>query len=199
MIENTYNPQEVIPEIARTLQIFKPDNNLIEIRSPKNESKSGYFYDHNLLINNISWHLYDVWYFVMNDIDPNCYNLEQRDNIIKYAKKTTSDKDIINRDWLLIDCDPVRPSNTSASDDEKQSAWNTLNKVYEYLQSAGFSEPVICDSGNGYHLLYKVDMSNTPDNTELLKQFLETLDLLFSDDSVSVDKVVTLVHLLHLI
>jgi len=190
MIETTYTPQEVIPEILRTLQIFKPDNNLIEIRSPKNGSKSGYFYDHNLLINSISWHLYDVWYFVMNDITPDCCNLEQRDNIVKYTKKTTSDKDIINRDWVLIDCDPVRPSNTSASDDEKQSAWKTLNKVYEYLRSAGFSEPVICDSGNGYHLMYKADMPNTPETTELIKQFLETLDLLFSDEKVSVDKVV---------
>ena len=47
---------------------------------------------------------------------------------------------------------------------------------------------MVGDSGNGYHLLYSVDFANTNENRELIRQFLATLDQLFSNDKVQVDK-----------
>ena len=34
------------------------------------------------------------------------------------ATSTTGDMDIVRRRWMLIDCDPVRPSDVSATDAE---------------------------------------------------------------------------------
>ncbi len=35
---------------------------------------------------------------------------------------------------------------------------------------------VVCDSGNGYHLLYKVDLSNDAENRSLLESVLFSSD-----------------------
>ena len=51
----------------------------------------------------------------------------------------------------------------------------------------GFPSPVVADSGNGYHLLYSVNMKNIAENTELVKRFLQAVDMMFSDDCVEID------------
>ena len=47
--------------------------------------------------------------------------------------------------------------------------------------------PVYADSGNGGHLLYRLDIPNDPASTDLVKHCLHALGLLFSDDQVIVD------------
>ena len=189
MIETTYKPKDIISEITRTLKIFKSDTTLKEIRTFGNKIYSGYFTDTDKLTKAINEYKDITWYFIMNNIDADCYNREQRD-CITYSKTTTSDSDITNREWLLIDCDPIRKSGMSASDDEKQHALNTLSAVYDFLQSRGFYEPVIADSGNGYHLLYQIDTPNTKENTDTIKSFLSLLDMRFTDEYVKIDTAV---------
>ena len=57
--------------------------------------------------------------FVLNAIDEACYSREQCERLIDNVKNSTSDNDIINRDWLLIDVDPKRATGVSASNDRK--------------------------------------------------------------------------------
>ena len=45
----------------------------------------------------------------------------------------------------------------------------------------------MADSGNGAHLLYRIDLPNDDESTDLVKGCLGVLDALFSDGSVSVD------------
>lgn len=59
---------------------------------------------------------------------------------------------------LLVDIDPVREPNCSASDDEKSNAHLLALLVHRNLKEAGWPTPVVVDSGNGYHLLYKIDL-----------------------------------------
>ena len=47
--------------------------------------------------------------------------------------------------------------------------------------------PIKADSGNGAHLLYRIDLPNDEAATALVKSCLATLDALFSDERVSVD------------
>ncbi|NLZ30909.1 MAG: hypothetical protein GX885_09260, partial [Methanomicrobiales archaeon] len=51
----------------------------------------------------------------------------------------------------------------------------------------GFPDPLIADSGNGAHLLYRIDLPNDEAATGLVKGVLATLDLLFSNDVITVD------------
>lgn len=49
-------------------------------------------------------------------------------------------------------------------------------------------EPIVADSGNGYHLLLPVKLENTKENAEVAKEFLAALDFLYSTEHVEVDR-----------
>ena len=57
----------------------------------------------------------------------------------------------------------------------------------DYLKEQGWPEPVVGDSGNGAHLLYRVDLPNDRESMELVKGVLEALSFKFSDETVAVD------------
>ncbi|MEA4862239.1 MAG: hypothetical protein VB042_02910 [Victivallaceae bacterium] len=71
---------------------------------------------------------------------------------------STSDKDIPRRRWLLIDCDAIRPSGISSTDEEHQAALDKAQEIKTGLESIGFTSPVEIDSGNGAQLMYRVDL-----------------------------------------
>ena len=127
-------------------------------------------------------------YFVPNEIKESCYGREQHDKFVDGAN-ATQDTDIASRQWILVDFDPERPTGTSATQKQVEIAKTKAGQTYRYLQEQGFSEPIIGFSGNGYHLLYKLKMRNDESNKALLKKFLETLDIIFSEDDVHIDTV----------
>ena len=51
----------------------------------------------------------------------------------------------------------------------------------------GFQEPILADSGNGAHLLVKVDLTNSREITGMIKEFLGTLASLYDDKESKVD------------
>lgn len=50
--------------------------------------------------------------------------------LIKGAKITTTDAEIIRRVWLLIDLDPIRKAGTSSTDAEHQAAFDLAERVH---------------------------------------------------------------------
>jgi hypothetical protein len=60
--------------------------------------------------------------------------------------------------------------------------------VREFLGARGWPASILADSGNGYHLLYRVDLLNDETSKDLLQRVLETLHHKFSDDRVSIDR-----------
>jgi P4 family phage/plasmid primase-like protien len=98
------------------------------------------------------------------------------------------DEDVESRALLLIDLDPERPKDVSSTDEEKKSAWAIISTVREFLRDRGFPEPVLADSGNGYHLLYRIDLP--ADDGGLVKRFLKALHARFSTPEVKVDTTV---------
>jgi hypothetical protein len=104
-------------------------------------------------------------------------------NRTKFADRgsTTSDHDIEGRTRLLIDFDPCRPAGISATDAEKEAAYRKALEVRDFLTGLGWPAPVLADSGNGYHLIYRIDLPNDDDSTALVKAVLEALDAIFSD------------------
>ncbi len=174
--------------IRATFDIFKP-NGVIEVRAMNGYTYSGYFRDREKLFSELARHDDKTWYFVMNDIDEGCYSREQNERILsKKGLKTTGDKEITGIKWILIDADPERATGVSSTDEEKAKAKRTIKRVYKYLRGEGFSDPVVCDSGNGYHLLYSVDMA--VEDAECTKKFLQAIDMLFSDADVKIDTAV---------
>lgn len=69
------------------------------------------------------------------------------------------DADVLERRWLLVDIDPVKPAahkHDSATDAEKAATLDLAMEVRAYLTAEGCGLPVVSDSGNGHHLLYRL-------------------------------------------
>ncbi len=102
----------------------------------------------------------------------------------------TKDVDIARRRMILIDLDPSSPdrgSEDSSTDAEKEAARQQMELVYEWLRGQGFPEPVVADSGNGWHLLFTVDLPNDDETTNLIQAFVNALAKRFSTPDVAVD------------
>ncbi len=127
-------------------------------------------------------------YFTLNPFRSDL--LLRAKNRVIVAKKghTTSDEDIIKRRWLLVDLDPTRPSGISATDQEKRKAWTKIYTIRDFLRQRGWPEPVLADSGNGFHLLYLINLPVEDDG--LIKRVLKGLATKFDDNFVKVDQTV---------
>lgn len=170
--------------------VFKDNHELVEIRILDPDTKrsySGYFTDIETILREIKRYERCNLYFTLNVIDNACYSREQHDRISVRPKSTTSDNEILARKWCLIDIDCEKPSDTNSTDEEKDLAKDVVNNVYKFLRDEGFEQPVICDSANGFHLLYKQAMISNANNTETMKNFLKVLDMYFSTDKVKID------------
>jgi hypothetical protein len=169
---------------------MKQPNEVVEVRIIEGTGKiySGYFKDIDVLVKEVSkYNNYNI-YFVLNKINNACFSREQSNVIIDKPKNTTSDNDIDLREWLLIDIDTKRSTGVSATDEEKLNSKETANKVFVFLRDIGFNAPICCDSGNGYHLLYKINLPNDNQSKELLQKLLQVLDLYFTNPKAEIDK-----------
>ncbi|MFA5213599.1 MAG: hypothetical protein WC406_09715, partial [Methanoregula sp.] len=128
-------------------------------------------------------------YITLNPVDPALFS--RRANRIKMRlgvkDATTADSDILRRRWLPIDIDPVRPSGVSSTDAEHAAALDTARRVAAFLAEQGFPAPILADSGNGAHLLYRIDLPNDDASKVLVKRCLEILDTICGDRTATVD------------
>lgn len=178
-------------EIKKFFEVIKGNDQLTEIRILGDKKTfSGYFTNIDDILRELALYQNYNIYFTLNKVNEACASRTQSNHIIPNPKTTTSDTDIITREWVLIDLDPKRPADTNATDEEKIKAQSVVNRVYGFLQNVGFSNPIVADSSNGYHLLYKVMMNNNPEKNELIKKFLSTLSIMFSTEEVEVDTTV---------
>ncbi len=179
-------------EIARAISLLKQENDIFEIRVLE-----GNKINHSAYFNNVERAIKQLKmlnienksniYITLQKIKDACYSRNQKDRFVKNATPTTGDTDIEGYDWLFVDLDPVRPSGTSSSDTELDYAKQKANQIILYLRNKQFSEPVVALSGNGVHLLYKVNLSKDKNVIDLIKKFLEVLNMLFSDEKVDID------------
>ncbi|RPF41988.1 hypothetical protein EDD75_2209 [Thermodesulfitimonas autotrophica] len=105
-----------------------------------------------------------------------------------WAKNTAGDADVVARQWLGLDFDPVRPAGVSSSDAEHEAALERARQVRDWLRGLGWPEPVLADSGNGAHLLYRVDLPNTAEATELVRRTVDAVAAFHSGAGVEVDR-----------
>ena len=176
--------------IRKWWRIFVGEGNFTEVRILGRYQYSGYFRSLDGLIAAIEPYCRmddEQLYFVLNEIDPACYGRQQSEKIVKSPKITTNDHDIIRRKWVMVDFDPLRKSGTNASDEEYQEAYRRSREVFRFLRDKGFSEPVVCCSGNGVHLDYAVDMPADDETRETLKRFFAYLGQRFNDERVEID------------
>jgi hypothetical protein len=132
-------------------------------------------------------------YTNLNVIDDENFSRSSLNKVVPYAKDLTKNEDISIINYLLVDLDPVRPSNTSSSEEELDSAIKLSDEIKRFLSKKDWPEPVVALSGNGVHLIYHIlhddcyCLSNSDENVNLIKQTLKILDKKFTSDKVKVD------------
>ena len=176
-------------KIRRTLAVLFRLGDLVELRTFRGRQvRSGYFNEHDVLadeavkLDGQGWQVY----VTLNPVKEAL--LARAANRVKDSPAvTTADRDIASRRWLLVDIDPVRPSDISATDEEKEAAYLTAKEVLEYLRQQAWPDPVIADSGNGFHFAYPIDLPNDERSRELVKGVLKALAFMFDDEKVKID------------
>jgi hypothetical protein len=102
--------------------------------------------------------------------------------------RTAGNADIANRNAYLIDIDPDRDSGTAATKEQRAAAMATAQEVHTFLAERGWPEPIVLDSGNGIHMLYKGNRCSA--NDDALKFALKRLANLFNG-TCKIDAVVS--------
>jgi hypothetical protein len=181
-------------EIRRALSLLFEPGQVVEVRAITEEGMaSGYFDDFEALEKAIepleSVFLVHGIYVTLNEVNPAL--LSRRANRIKarLSRKdaTTADADILRRRWFPVDIDPVRPSGVSSTDEEQESSVTKARLIARYLTEHGWPSGILAHSGNGAHLLYRIDLPNDDESRDLVKCGLEALAVMFDDAASTVD------------
>jgi len=113
-------------------------------------------------------------YITLNSCNPAL--IARANNRLKPGIGRTTDSEIERLQNLLIDVDPKRPAGVSTTEKEKDAAISIIRIIWHDLKNLDWPEPLAGESGNGAHLIYKIDLPNTAENVELLKNVLAILD-----------------------
>ncbi|NMM07413.1 VapE domain-containing protein [Polaromonas sp.] len=173
--------------------LFEPDD-VIELRAlhkGRKRTDAGYFdsahwadlADHAARLSALGASVY----VTLNPVDPQLLG-RYHNRVQGCADTTTTDTQILRRRWLLIDLDPVRPAKTSATDAQLEAARVKARAICAWLKKQGWPAPVIALSGNGFHLLYAIDLPNDDAATALVKGALLALATRFDDVHIKVDR-----------
>ena len=194
-----YLPQAVdVDEIQKALALLMEASGIVELRllnvvRGKNRpvTISGYFNDPAQVAKAVRTDSIAArgTYITLNPVNPSLLaRSANRSQVADRNLPLTTDTDIVGRRWLPIDLDPVRPSGVSSTDEEHQAALERAFEIRTALNAEGWPEPLVADSGNGAHLLYRIDLK--PGDGELVKRCLIALAGRFDDDVVTVDQTV---------
>lgn len=196
-------PRYDLAEIRKAIAVLFEPGQVVEVRMisrKKHTTVSGWFDDHEKMAKwaaklardgfgegnrNIHENLY--W-----TINPVCTAMLSRQdkNTVQIVDANTGDAEITGRRWLPIDIDPKRPYGVSSTKDELKAAENVANVLLTKLSDLGFSDDslVIGRSGNGYHILVRIDLPNDKESAALLKKCLGALQLIAGTDRVDIDQ-----------
>lgn len=179
-----------VETIRRTLARLHRPGDVFEIRLPKTRQRTvrGYFDDVDAAVDACA-----TWsgrasavYVTLNPVD-RALLARAANRLEPYAETTTQDAEITARRWLLVDLDPVRPSGISSSDEELGAARELARAVYQGLRAAGWPAPLSALSGNGAHLLYRVELPNDADSGRLVQRCLQALAQGYDTERVRID------------
>lgn len=177
-------------QIRCWFDIMKQNKKLTEVRLiGNNKVASGYFTDIDVMLREIKPYLAEYnAYFTINSISPECYGRQQHDKIIVKPKNTTTDLEIVGRDYVFLDLDAHKVAGVNATDEEVERTKQKAREVYRFLKANSFNDCIVTFSGNGVHFFIRCALMPTEENNEIIKRFTQAMGMLFSDEYVDIDQ-----------
>ena len=186
------SPEQVLAYMS---EVLLPEQ-LVELRAlnvPTNmgpRTFSGFFTDHEKFATaaaNLSNAGASGVYFTLNPLKKTVSSAPR--NVVTPASRGSlaKDIDVVRPQWLLLDIDPERPAKGASTDDEKSVAGQVAFALLSFLGKQGWPEPLLADSGNGYHLLYPLEASKKVD-PGVIKRVLKALAFMFDTPEAKIDQ-----------
>jgi hypothetical protein len=179
-------------EILRSIRLLFDDGQVIELRAPatKKQTQSGYYDDFQKFAKDAaglsSQESVPAVYWTLQNVNPAL--LSRSANHIKaHAKFSTTDAEIIEYQFLPLDCDPVRPAHVSSSNEEKAASFVVAKQLRDYLSKRNIPT-ILADSGNGYHVLARIQLPVNKETRELVQGILVGMAEKFDTDAVKIDR-----------
>ena len=182
-------------EIIKSMEYLLDPKQIVEVRILKSTGKypfyktqGGYFTDSVLLADALlkfeaKAEKVEGFYFTLNPVKEAV--LARADNVLIPADNLTSDTEIESRRFFPIDIDPERPRGTSSTNVQHEMALALAEEIAGWLSNRGWPVPVFADSGNGAHLLYRIDLS--VDDDGVIENALKALKVQFQTDELVID------------
>ncbi len=185
-------------EVYRALSLLVEPGQVVEVRaleaslqreSRYTETLAGYFDNAPDLIAAIATIRKAMGiYITLQPMNPDILHRAKNKLVRQKKDFSTPDKYITGYRWLLIDSDPERVSGISSTDEEHEQALAHSRTVRDALTNMGWPSPILADSGNGAHLLYRIDLEATA--SDLVRRVLEGLAERFDGASIHIDRTV---------
>ena len=126
-------------------------------------------------------------YVTINPVAHDLY-AQSAERIQSKVEYTTTDKDILQRTWFLLDIDSIRPKGVSATEKEMQAALELARDIRDALAADGWPDALLAMSGNGAYLFYRIDLPNDGEHTELVRRALHGLAGRYNTATAEIDK-----------
>ena len=189
------NAKNIVGAALPALELLHGDNSeIFEVRilvagpdPNKKQTFSGYFNDVETAYKALcefdpSW---SGAYCTLHAVSPELFNKSPNQIKRAYRGETTPDESITRRRWIALDFDPLRwPKTQPSTAEERDYAVETARNVARFCQFRGMPEPILADSGNGAHLLWKCDI---PANSDIHKRMLIEIASKFNSDRMDCD------------
>lgn len=128
-------------------------------------------------------------YLVLNPVQPRLIDRSRNRLVSRFrGGDMTLNEEVLERHWLMVDFDPIRPRGISSSDQEHEAALTRAMDGIDYLTERKCPwRMLLADSGNGAHILVNWKRPNDETGEAICSAFLRALDVKFSDEKVKVD------------
>lgn len=110
--------------------------------------------------------------------------LSQRRNASARAAAAANDSHVVSRRWLLVDVDVAQGAGLkiASTDLEHADALALAEHIAGDMAALGWPAPIVASSGNGAHLMWRVDLPADEAARQLAEDFLGELAKRYDDD-----------------
>lgn len=129
-------------------------------------------------------------YLIPNPLKPSLSARAAVDELAQIGSDGVKDGEVASRRCLLLDFDSIKDGGVrgiSATEGELRGAMSVAISASDLLRDRGWPEPILTSSGNGAHLVYRLDLPNDEASHALVRATILALRALYAPRADAAD------------